>query len=340
MGGLYYQASNGADTLVPASAIDAVCKGKPIGSSQNVKYSRLAVAHKLSLKIKTSKKRLRQLFDTYDADGNGSLDTNEFVEVVTRFCPGEILADDIRDLMRLLDSDGNGVISFEEFTGFVETFSGSNATDRVGTWSRSTTADWHLPITLSTHRDDLAEGDSTANHLTLTRSQQHRMKEAKAAHGTRSNTSIERASSYGGFLAHLQVNSAHTLLDPEAIDAGLKRKAMGQSNSSTLTINSIVTKLQLCMRTRKSELKRIFKRLDRDKNGYLDSNEFAGMMQYFMPGECTKKEARQILRLLDVNRDGKLQWEEILAFVNEHHAKCAVQKAEVLAALPKSRTAF
>jgi Ca2+-binding EF-hand superfamily protein len=60
------------------------------------------------------KDNIRQVFDLFDADGSGGIDSKEFHELL--YSTGELLTDEqVEQCLAVLDKDHNGSISFEEF---------------------------------------------------------------------------------------------------------------------------------------------------------------------------------------------------------------------------------
>jgi Ca2+-binding EF-hand superfamily protein len=318
-GGIFPAADMDCDVMVSASSVDVITKGKPMGQVHNTKFSQVAVAKKLAVKLKCSKKRLKTLFKIYDVDKNGSLELDELIEIVERFCQGEVAAKDVRALVQLMDTDNGGYIAFEEFRKFVLTFADEN---QAGEWDKGKVTDWKVASN-SRHRSSIAdmpelarsELTSTPNHLTTTRAQQQRVLRTKERHETRHNRG--KAESMGGF-QHLNDQSNANLLDPEAYDTIGKYKALGKSMSAKQNLKNSVAKLHVALRSRKSKLKKIFVSFDDDRNGGLDWEEFRHLLQHFLPGEITKSEAMGVIKAIDADGDGLIQWEELEEFVTEY----------------------
>ena len=75
------------------------------------------------------KSELREAFNVFDKDGNGTISEDELRQVMHNL--GEKLTDeDIKAMMREADTDGDGEVNFEEF---VQMMSFSFATDE---WQR------------------------------------------------------------------------------------------------------------------------------------------------------------------------------------------------------------
>ena len=62
--------------------------------------------------------QLREVFDAFDQDGNGSIDAKE-IRAVCDQLGLEADASDIEDLIKKADTDGNGKIEFNEFKNAV-----------------------------------------------------------------------------------------------------------------------------------------------------------------------------------------------------------------------------
>jgi hypothetical protein len=104
-GGINYNPNAGqADVLVSPAAMDAGARIKPLGKVANQRFSRTALAQKLATALKTQQRKLKVLFALHDVDNNGSLELEEFLEVLERFCPGEVSGKEARDLMSVLVS--------------------------------------------------------------------------------------------------------------------------------------------------------------------------------------------------------------------------------------------
>eukprot|EP00931_Biecheleriopsis_adriatica_P067043 TRINITY_DN41250_c0_g1_i1.p1 TRINITY_DN41250_c0_g1~~TRINITY_DN41250_c0_g1_i1.p1 ORF type:complete len:575 (-),score=110.90 TRINITY_DN41250_c0_g1_i1:23-1747(-) len=58
---------------------------------------------------------IRQVFEQWDADGNGTIERDELAKVMFAVAPSMTMAD-IDKLLTSIDTDGNGTIDFEEFT--------------------------------------------------------------------------------------------------------------------------------------------------------------------------------------------------------------------------------
>ena len=58
--------------------------------------------------------QLKEVFDTFDADKNGSIDATE-IKAVCESLGLEANASEVEELIKQADEDGNGKIEFEEF---------------------------------------------------------------------------------------------------------------------------------------------------------------------------------------------------------------------------------
>lgn len=63
--------------------------------------------------LKAYQARLRDVFDHFDSDGNGTLDGNELGRFLRRLMP-EVGGEDVRYFMTMLDLDGDGTLTYEE----------------------------------------------------------------------------------------------------------------------------------------------------------------------------------------------------------------------------------
>jgi Ca2+-binding EF-hand superfamily protein len=328
VGSMQYRAdSGGGDTAVSAAALDAVCRGRPMGDTYNLKHARVALAQKLALRLKTQKHKLNTLFREFDTNHNGSLELNEFINVLELFCPGELRAKDARSLMKLLDKNNDGEVSLDEFTGFVESYSKESKENGAGEWELSKPSEWKTSKTFSRHRGSLTGEEQVANHLTLTRSLQAKRQDAKQRHADRNKKS--KAATYGGFLDHLvNVNQA-PLLSSDAGDSAKKGKSMGKVTSQRQNLDNTINKLHLAMRSRRKEARKIFARFDANDNGVLDPEEFQKMLQHFCPGQISMGESRRVIQRMDVNNDGSVNWVEFESFINAYVNDSKVERTKV-----------
>ena len=61
-----------------------------------------------------SEEEIKEAFDLFDADGNGTIDAKE-LKVAMRALGFNASKEDIRNLIKQVDADGSGVIEYPEF---------------------------------------------------------------------------------------------------------------------------------------------------------------------------------------------------------------------------------
>lgn len=64
-----------------------------------------------SLGISKSKKDIQEFIETYDSDGNGTIELPEFLKFIQQSSRSE---NEMRDAFRVFDKDGNGFITAQE----------------------------------------------------------------------------------------------------------------------------------------------------------------------------------------------------------------------------------
>lgn len=67
-----------------------------------------------SLGQKPSELQLRDMIKEVDADGNGTIEFNEFLKLMERQVQASDAEEELRDASRSFDKDGNGLISADE----------------------------------------------------------------------------------------------------------------------------------------------------------------------------------------------------------------------------------
>jgi len=73
-----------------------------------------AVVAKICEKIMSKSQDLKQAFKSHDKDGNGSIDYDEFIDIMKDYQIG-LSNEQIYDLMRSIDTDKSGTIEYSEF---------------------------------------------------------------------------------------------------------------------------------------------------------------------------------------------------------------------------------
>eukprot|EP00792_Barthelona_sp_PAP020_P004487 TRINITY_DN2160_c0_g2_i1.p1 TRINITY_DN2160_c0_g2~~TRINITY_DN2160_c0_g2_i1.p1 ORF type:complete len:162 (-),score=55.60 TRINITY_DN2160_c0_g2_i1:11-466(-) len=63
---------------------------------------------------------LRQLFNNFDRDGSGHIDLQE-MEYLLNSISAALTKNQIQEIMAIADADGNGTIEFEEFVELIQT---------------------------------------------------------------------------------------------------------------------------------------------------------------------------------------------------------------------------
>lgn len=87
--------------------------GKVVGGELIRPAETLDLFQALDIFLKTYQARLRDVFDHFDSDGNGTLDGNELGRFLRRLMP-EVGGEDVRYFMTMLDLDGDGNLTYEE----------------------------------------------------------------------------------------------------------------------------------------------------------------------------------------------------------------------------------
>ena len=72
-----------------------------------------------SKKLPEAKARLKILANLYDKDGNGTIDLDEFSQMLADFGLRELHHEDVKGLFDMFDDDGSGGIDYNEFSRFL-----------------------------------------------------------------------------------------------------------------------------------------------------------------------------------------------------------------------------
>jgi Ca2+-binding EF-hand superfamily protein len=96
------------------------CKGRRTSALQ-VEYADLkrAFENEVLTNVLGRHKGLSELFRSFDRDGNGVLDHQEFFDMMSKFVPGCVYSPVVRELAKEVDVDDSGEVSFSEFVGYV-----------------------------------------------------------------------------------------------------------------------------------------------------------------------------------------------------------------------------
>ena len=113
------------------------------------------------------------------------------------------------------------------------------------------------------------------------------------------------------------------LLSPSAIDAAGAAKPIGPAADQSVINRTLaaLTKLSLAIRTRKGRLREVYDAADSDGNGDLDEEEFIRMCFKFMPGQISRAEALQMMKLMDTDGSGKISFKEFSEGVLQHQKR-------------------
>ena len=65
--------------------------------------------------LDTHREEVRAVFDNFDLDGNGEMDTNELHNMLVNEMCIPMKKKDVAAIAKELDENGNGIIDFEEF---------------------------------------------------------------------------------------------------------------------------------------------------------------------------------------------------------------------------------
>ena len=216
-----------------------------------------------------------------------------------------------RKIFRDIDTDCNLSVDYTEFETFIKKEKEIANNKKYQGRERYQDREWkHRNTTLGKHRKSLQIDDDTPAYLTSTRARQHYATTTERHHKTKHR----KASSPGGFMARKFFDEGEDkLLSPGAIDAaGGTSKPFGPAADPAMKnrMHAALTKLSLALRTRQHELRAIFDEADIDGSGILDEQEFMELCFSFMPGQISRAEALQLLRVVDSNKDGRVSFDE------------------------------
>ena len=71
------------------------------------------------------------------------------------------------------------------------------------------------------------------------------------------------------------------------------------------------------MAQRQATFQSLFQELDKDRSGFIDTTEFETAMQR-LGMELSRPELREVLGVLDVNQDGKIEYKELAHTLKQH----------------------
>eukprot|EP00826_Nyctotherus_ovalis_P041676 TRINITY_DN4238_c0_g1_i1.p3 TRINITY_DN4238_c0_g1~~TRINITY_DN4238_c0_g1_i1.p3 ORF type:complete len:155 (-),score=56.71 TRINITY_DN4238_c0_g1_i1:162-626(-) len=100
--------------------VDEMMRNLDIDHSGFIDYSEFIVAL-MDKKKMLSKENLKQAFDLFDKDGNGTLTTDEIRSILG---VGKNMSEKVwEEIIREVDTNNDGIVSFEEFQRMMDRFS-------------------------------------------------------------------------------------------------------------------------------------------------------------------------------------------------------------------------
>jgi Ca2+-binding EF-hand superfamily protein len=298
-------------------------KGKTFGASS---VSLTQAAATLRANIETEMQRykggsLKKLFDGYDANQSGVLNALEFESMVSHLVVYPVSLNNLRKLFKEIDEDQDGSIDFTEFESFIKRSVRDDRKNQKGAeyqdrkWKNGVGR--HRKSIVSDRDEGRDEGGDTVSDLKTTstlfsptRSRQIYFTKTKQHHTTKHR----KASSLGGFMAKGQGHDTgqDRLISPSALDAATALKPIGPAADQSLGNRReiAITKLSLALRTRNEELQTVFDKADHNHDGELQPEEFTEMVERFLPGEISRTEIFEVMKIMDLDGNGAVSFSE------------------------------
>jgi len=99
-----------------------------IPHQEHADHHRYPISHELAYHFTAKElKELRATFSKFDANGDGSIDSDELA-VIMEMIGQKCTVEELDNLMKEADADGDGTVSFVEFCALM------HATKQVGFW--------------------------------------------------------------------------------------------------------------------------------------------------------------------------------------------------------------
>jgi Ca2+-binding EF-hand superfamily protein len=315
-------------------------KGSTFGAtSVSLKYAAATLRANIEKELmRYQGAELKKLFDKYDSTNSGNLNMADFEHVVHHLVVHPVNLFTIKLLFREINETQSGRIDFEEFRTFIRNrvkIDRANQKtpayqDRI--WTQGGVGR-HRNSVLPTSESTIEELNvllktppaSTSTLMTPTRSRQNYFERTKGHHTQKHR----KASAVGGYMnvgfGH-DVGQDH-LVSPGAFDAGCRIKPIGPASdpSAAGRRRAGLTKLSLALRTRNEELRVVFDEADTDGDGQLQQEEFVHLMERFLPGQISRAEVMQVMRIMDLDSNGAISFEEFSAGINDNSVQSAMR---------------
>lgn len=121
----------------------------------------------------------------------------------------------------------------------------------------------------------------------------------------------------------LNVDEAMNLMDQFAIDpllAPLVFEICDKDKTGAISYDEFKVYFQLLIDLENDPsciYRNLFEKFDKDHSGYLDENEAAKFVKFFIGDDSSNREIQKYIRKIDKDRSGKLKFSEIVSFLDK-----------------------
>lgn len=230
---------------------------------------------------------MKIMFEQFDKDNDGRITKNELNFVMCNLFPDETISEqDINDMLKAADLDNNGYIDFEEFAVMFSVFNG-NPQLRNGN-------DYELPL-----RNDL---NQQREEFTPTYSPVVRLKNQKNSITT-SNKSLNKSSS--------RSNSK---------DSRTRTRSSSQANSAANSPANFRKVVQIFTSSQMMDLKAAFTMFDKNGDQKISESELKQVMHY-LGLKTSEDEVKAMIQVVDKNRNGYVDYDEFIQMMTQTQIK-------------------
>jgi calmodulin len=256
---------------------------------------------------------MKLMFEQFDKDNDGRITKNELNFVMCNLFPDEAITEqDINDMLKAADLDNNGYIDFEEFAVMFSVFNG-NPQLRNNSYEPPLRNDFNQPreeftatyspvVRLKNQKNSITTSNKSLNKSSRSNSKDSRTR-------TRSSSQANSAAqSPANFRKVVQIFTSSQMMDLKAAFTMFDKN--GDQKISGSELKEVMHYLGL--KTSEDEVKAMIQVVDKNRNGYVDYDEFIQMMtQTQIKPLNADEELKKTFNIFDIDGNGYICHDEI-----------------------------